>query len=101
MNRSECLVELRSAITKLNLADYESFVDTILTTRCPSNDTLCEDKRLVVIDIVGTIGNHLSQDLLLRHVVNKPIPNEEELQKLFLHCVSVKNPTNVSSGTKT
>ena len=97
MNRSKCLIDLRTFVTKLNLADYESFVDNILTVRCPFNDTFCEDKRLVIIDIVGTKGTPLSQELLLRHVVNKSFPVEEELQKLFLHCVSLKNPTKVIS----
>ena len=95
MNRSRCVEELRSFVTKLNPAEYKTFVDSILTVCCPFNDTLCENKRLVIIDIVAGRGNPLSQDLLLHHVVDKRKPNEGELQRLFSHCVGLQHPTKV------
>ena len=95
MNRSRCVEELRSFVTKLNPTEYKTFVDSILTVRCPFNDTLCENKRLVIIDIVSGRGNPLSQDLLLHHVVDKRKPNEAELQRLFSHCVGLQHPTKV------
>ena len=94
-NRSICINELRNILSNLHTEDYVRFSDDILGTRCDVNGTLCEDKRLVLIDIIARMGDETSQDLLLRHVLSKEAAVGEELRRVFIHCVAMENPTEV------
>ena len=95
LNRSKCVENLRAVVTKLGPSDYERFVDNILGTRCNSTDTFCQNRRLVIIDIVGGYGNALSQDLLVRHVLVTSGIDEEEVQRVLVHCVTLQQPSRV------
>ncbi|XP_076452271.1 uncharacterized protein LOC143287914 [Babylonia areolata] len=92
-NRSMCVNDLRSILQTLHKDDYVQFVSGHLGRRCPSNDTSCEDRRFVLIDVVAQMGDVTSQELLVTHVLNKEPAVDEELRRVFIHCVTIKNPT--------
>ena len=94
-NRSICINELRNIVSNLHTEDYVRFSDDILGTRCDVNDTLCEDRRLVVIDVISRLGDETSQELLIRHVLSKETAVGEELRRVFVHCVAMEKPTEV------
>ena len=98
-NRSMCINDLRNILSNLHTEDYVRFVNDILGNRCHGNDTVCEDKRLVVIDVVARLGDVTSQDLLMTHVLFREPTISEELRRVFMHCVAMEQPTEVRQWT--
>lgn len=92
-NRSICVNEFRDLLTHMHKDDYVKFVNASLAARCQWNDTVCEDRRLVLIDVVARLGDVTSQDLLISHVLTRDPPVGEELRRVFLHCVAMIDPT--------
>ncbi|KAK7460766.1 hypothetical protein BaRGS_00038813, partial [Batillaria attramentaria] len=91
VNRSECINELRRLMLKLHEDDYRHFVEHAFgNSYC--YDTDCEDQRLILIDVVARIGNVVSQELLLKHVLTRQPPVDEDLRRLFIHCVALEHP---------
>nr|KAG5704404.1 hypothetical protein BaRGS_031110 [Batillaria attramentaria] len=75
LNRSLCVNDLRNVLENLHTEDYRNLVDDILGSNCSSSDTHCEDKRLILIDVVSRMGDKTSQDLIISHVLSKSQPN--------------------------
>ncbi|XP_070206105.1 uncharacterized protein [Littorina saxatilis] len=90
--RSVCVNDLRYILGRLHSDDFTQFVSDILAKRCPSNDALCEDKRLVLIDVVTRLGDVTSQELIVTHVLSSEPPVDEELRRVFVHCAAMEHP---------
>ncbi|KAL8573312.1 hypothetical protein ACOMHN_032774 [Nucella lapillus] len=91
--RSICINELRGIMRSLHKGDYITFVNRHLGSRCPNNETICEDRRLVLIDVVARLGDVTSQELLMTHVLTKEPAVNEELRRVFIHSVALERPT--------
>lgn len=96
LNRSLCINTLRELLHSLNPDDYKQLVDGILGISCQGNDS-CEDRRLVIIDVVARIGDEMSQRLLIKHVLSQEEPENEELRRVFIHCAALKHPEKVTA----
>lgn len=95
VNRSLCVNDLRRALRSLHSKDYKQLIDSIVGKDCLTNDTSCEDRRLVVIDVVANIGDVTSQQLLMTHVLSREPPVNEELRRVFIHCAALTRPEEV------
>ena len=82
-------------MSNLHTEDYVKFVNGILGNRCHGNDTVCEDKRLVLIDVVARLADVTSQGLLMTHILSREPVVSEELRRVFMHCVAMERPTEV------
>ena len=75
--------------------DYPHHVETILNRTCEPQDSRCLNIRLVYIDLVARAGDVTSQEITLKNVLNVPEPEEDELRRVFVHCIVITNPTEV------
>ena len=96
-----CVNDFRRLLASLHENDYKVLVNRILGNRCQGNDTSCEDRRLVVIDILARAGDVTSQDLLMKHVMSKSPAVDEELRRVFMHCAALEQPAEVCERVST
>ncbi|XP_046568758.1 uncharacterized protein LOC124277142 [Haliotis rubra] len=91
-NRTQCVQELREILQALHPEDYKEFVNSVLNVSCGAAESNCSVERLVFIDIVARIADEISQELIVKHVLNRTDPNEEELRHVFIHCIAIAKP---------
>ncbi|KAK7496755.1 hypothetical protein BaRGS_00011964, partial [Batillaria attramentaria] len=92
LNRSLCVNDLRDILHKLHAEEYRQFVGSLLDNDCQGNDTFCRDRRLILIDVIAGLGDATSQELLMTYVLSKRPAVDEELRRVFLHCVAMERP---------
>lgn len=96
-NRTECVNQLRGFLKDLNIPEYKTYVSKLLGKTCDSNNTVCEDDRLILLDIVTRLGDVTSQNLVVTYVLTKRPLVDEELRRVFIHSAALEHPTKVES----
>ncbi|XP_046375524.2 uncharacterized protein LOC124148470 [Haliotis rufescens] len=91
-NRTQCVQELREILQALHTDDYKEFVHSVLNVSCGVVETNCSVERLVFIDIVARIADEISQEVIVKRVLNRTDPDEEELRHVFIHCIAIQKP---------
>ena len=94
-NRTNCVNKLRGLLSGLQADHYSTYVSKVLAQNCSQEDTVCEDDRHIMLDIVARMGDVLSQDLLVQHVLSRRPPSHEDLRRVFIHCAALKSPSQV------
>ncbi|KAK7113965.1 hypothetical protein V1264_000110 [Littorina saxatilis] len=92
-NRTECVNQLRGFLKDLNIPEYKAYVSKLLGKTCDSNNTVCEDDRLILLDIVTRLGDVTSQNLVVTYVLTKRPLVDEELRRVFIHSAALEHPT--------
>ncbi|XP_041349358.1 uncharacterized protein LOC121368685 [Gigantopelta aegis] len=93
VKRLSCVQNLRLILQSLHEADYHNHVEFILNRTCDSQDIKCLNIRLVYIDLVARAGDVTSQEIILKDVLDIPEPVEDELRRVFIHCIVIMRPT--------
>ena len=75
--------------------DYKTYVSKIFSKVCDDSNKVCEDDRLVLLDIVTRLGDNTSQELVVTYMLSKRPLVDEELRRVFIHCAALEHPTDV------
>ena len=94
-NRSACVHNLRLTLETMNELDYRLHVETILNRTCGPQDSRCLNIRRIYIDLVARAGDVTSQKIILKNVLRVQEPVEDEIRRVFIHCIVIDKPTQV------
>ena len=68
----------------------------MLNQTCDPQDVKCIRLRPVYVDLVARTGDTVSQEIILREVLNVENPVVDELRRVFVHCIVIMKPTEVN-----
>ncbi|XP_062614230.1 uncharacterized protein LOC134275967, partial [Saccostrea cucullata] len=83
-NRSDCFADLVQIVYRLPEEDYVKLVTREFSKECQANDTTCSTRQNLFIDLLFKEGRNITQNLIIRHFLEKDNALLEAVEKLCL-----------------
>ncbi|XP_061168901.1 uncharacterized protein LOC133178169 [Saccostrea echinata] len=92
-NRSDCFADLVQIINRLPEEDYAKLATREFARECKLNDTSCSSRQNLFIDLLFKEGHNITQNLIIKHFLEKKDVNETVIFRIFFHIADMKKPT--------
>lgn len=97
VERTKCVNMLQGNVTRLLDSDLKLLADQFLKNLCVDNSVHCTNGRHLIIDVIARVRSDVSQQIIIKHVLNNSDATEEELRHALIHSMNYEIPTPVST----